>query len=80
MRRRFGVPVTDMRFVLEARTDWACPLAHDQQEVLKRAVAKMVMLGEQIGVSTDQMVLLLDSGLTVRELLGYLLSQKTDLA
>jgi hypothetical protein len=72
--------MTDMRFVLEARRDWAGPQAHDQQEVLKRAVAKMVMLGEQVGVSTDQMVLLLNSGLTVRELLGYLLSQKTDLA
>ncbi len=70
--------MTDMRFVLEARTDWASPLAHDQQEVLKRAVAKMVMRGEQVGVSTDQMILLLDSGLTVRELLEYLLSQKAD--
>lgn len=72
--------MTDMRFVLEARTNWAGPLARDRQEVLKRAVAKMAMLGEQVGVSTDQMILLLDSGLTVRELLEYLLSQKTDLA
>ncbi len=72
--------MTDMRLVPEMLTDWAGPLARDQQEVLKRAVAKMVMLGEQVGVSTDQMILLLDSGLTVRELLEYLLSQKTDLA
>ena len=72
--------MTDMRLVLEKRTDWASPLARDRQEVLKRAVAKMVVLGEQVGVSTDQMILLLDSGLTVRELLEYLLSHKTDLA
>jgi hypothetical protein len=72
--------MTDMRFVLAARTDWAGTLAPDQQEVLKRAVAKMVMLGEQVGVSTDQMILLLDSGLTVRELLEFLLNQRTDIA
>jgi hypothetical protein len=71
--------MADMRLVPEMLLDWARPLARDQQEMLKRAVAKMVMLGEQVGVSTDQMILLLDSGLTVRELLEYLLSQKTDL-
>jgi len=71
----------DVRFVLELRTDWAGPLAsRDQREVLKRAVAKMVALGEKVGVTTDQMILLLDSGLTVRELLEYLLSEKRDLA
>jgi len=72
--------MTDMRFGLEARTDWAGPLARDQEEVLKRAVAKMVVFGEQVGVSTDQMILLLQAGLTVRELLEYLMSRKTDLA
>jgi len=72
--------MTDMRLVPEMGTDWAGPLARDQQEVLKRAVAKMVMLGEQVGVSMDHMILLLDSGLTVRELLEYLMSRKTDLA
>jgi hypothetical protein len=29
-------------------------------------------LGEQVGVGTEQMIRLLDSGLTVRELLEYL--------
>ena len=40
-------------------------------EVLKRAIAKIVVMGEQVGVSADQMILLLKSGLTVSELLGY---------
>jgi hypothetical protein len=48
------------------------PLTFAQQEVLERAVAKIVLLGELVGVSADQMILLLDSGLTVSELLEYL--------
>ena len=43
-----------------------------EQEVLERAVAKLVLLGKQVGVSPDQMILLLESGLTVVELLEYL--------
>jgi hypothetical protein len=70
--------MAQMRFVQEVRTDWARPLARDQHEVLRRAVAKVVLLGEQVGVNTDQMILLLDSGLTMRELLEYLMSRKAD--
>jgi len=43
-----------------------------QQESLQRAVAKIVALGAQVGVSADQMVELLQRGLTVGELLEYL--------
>lgn len=42
-----------------------------QQELLERAVAKLVLIGEQVGVSAGQMVLLLESGLTTGELLDY---------
>ncbi len=72
--------MAEMRFVPEVRTDWVGPLGRDQHEVLRRAVAKVVLLGEQVGVSTDEMILLLDSGVTVRELLEYLKSRETDLA
>jgi len=48
------------------------PLNFTQRQVLERAVAKVVLLGEQVGVTPDQMILLLQSGLTVRELLDYL--------
>ena len=52
--------------------DLAESLNIGQQEVLERALAKMVLLGKQVGVSSDQMILLLESGLTVVELLEYL--------
>jgi len=52
--------------------DLAEPLTLAQKEALQRAVAKVVALGAQVGVSADQMILLLQSGLTVGELLEYL--------
>ena len=52
--------------------DLAESLNIGQQEVLQRAVGKMVLLGKQVGVSPDQMILLLESGLTVVDLLEYL--------
>jgi hypothetical protein len=47
-------------------------LTFAQREVLERAVAKIVLLGAQVGVSAEQMILLLESGLTVGELVHYL--------
>ena len=52
--------------------DLAESLNIGQQEVLERAVGKMILLGKQVGVSPDQMILLLESGLTVVDLLEYL--------
>jgi hypothetical protein len=42
------------------------------QALLERAVAKLVLLGRQVDVSPEQMIGLLESGLTVSELLEYL--------
>jgi len=64
--------MTDMRFIASATYDSSDPLTLPQMAVLERAVAKVVLLGEQVGVSTDQMIFLLNSGLTVGELLEYL--------
>ena len=64
--------MTEIRFVSGISEDHSGAQALEQQEVLRRAVAKVVMLGEQVGVSTDQMISLLEEGLTVRELLEYL--------
>ena len=47
-------------------------LSIGHQGVLERAVSKLVVLGQQVGVSTDQMIQLLESGLSVAELLEYL--------
>ncbi|MGA7648240.1 MAG: hypothetical protein WBW01_17165 [Terriglobales bacterium] len=48
------------------------PLSCAQRQMLQRAVTKIVALGEEGGVSADQMVELLQAGLTVGELLQYL--------
>lgn len=45
---------------------------HGQQELLERAVAKLVLIGDLVGVSAGQMIVLLESGLTIGELLEYL--------
>jgi hypothetical protein len=64
--------MSNMHSVSEIRTPSGEPLTLAQQEVLERAVAKVVLLGELVGVNADQMILLLNSGLTVGELLEYL--------
>ena len=43
--------------------------------VLERAIAKLVVLGDAAGVSSEQMILLLDAGMTVPELLEYVLTR-----
>jgi hypothetical protein len=42
-----------------------------QPEVLERAIGKLVLLGKQVDVSADQMIQLLESGLTVAELVVH---------
>lgn len=64
--------MSDMHTVSEIRPHSTELLTFAQQEVLERAVAKIVLLGDLVGVSADQMILLLNSGLTVAELLEYL--------
>jgi hypothetical protein len=64
--------MSNMHSVSEIRPPSGEPLTLAQQEVLERAVAKMILLGELVGVNCDQMILLLNSGLTVSELLEYL--------
>jgi hypothetical protein len=43
-----------------------------QQEVLEQAIAKLILLGKQVGVSADRMIQMLESGFTVAELVVYL--------
>jgi hypothetical protein len=54
------------------------PLSVAHEKTLKRAVAKLVLLGAQVGVSAGQMILLLESGLTVSELLEYLVARNEE--
>ncbi|MGA2236094.1 MAG: hypothetical protein ABSG23_11520 [Terriglobales bacterium] len=56
------------------------PLTLAQREALERAVVKIVALGANVGVSVDQMIELLKSGLTVGELLDYLAARSGEVA
>lgn len=56
------------------------PLTTAQEETLRRAVAKVVELGAQTGVTADEMIYLLDSGLNVGELLEYLAARSGEVA
>jgi hypothetical protein len=47
-----------------------------QKDALQRAVNKVVASGERVGVSADEMIELLKSGLTVGELLEYLAARR----
>lgn len=70
--------MTEMRFLLNASCDYSDPPTIAQREVLKRALAKLVLVGEQTGVSTDDMIEMLDSGMSVWELLEYVLTRAAD--
>ena len=71
---------TELRVFSAASHDPTEPLTLAQEEALQRAVAKVVALGAQVGVSADQMILLLQSGMTVGELLEYLAARTGEIA
>jgi hypothetical protein len=61
-------------FFPRASCESSDPDSRQPSEVLERAIAKMVQVGAKVGVSADQMIELLDAGMTVEELLEYVLS------
>jgi hypothetical protein len=71
---------TELHLTAAMSRDQAEPLTLAQKEALQRAVAKVVALGAQVGVSVDQMVQLLQAGLTVGELLEYLAARVGEVA
>ena len=71
---------TELRLSSADRHDPTETLTLEQKEALQRAVAKVVALGAQVGVSADQMIELLKSGLTVRELLEFLAARTGEVA
>jgi len=48
------------------------PPASTQEAILERAIFKLALLGGQAGVSPEQMIGLLESGLSVVELVEYM--------
>jgi hypothetical protein len=53
-------------------------LAPSEKQGLQRAMGKIVAFGAESGVTPDQMIELLKSGLTVAELLEYLAARTSD--
>jgi len=68
----------EMTFLPMANMNSSGSSTCEQQKVLRSAVAKVVRLAEQVGVGPDQMIQLLEEGLTVRELLEYLVSRRRE--
>lgn len=54
-------------------------LKRDEELRLQRALEKLVRYGEQVGVSPEEMIQFLESGMSVTQLLQYL-SGKTGAA
>jgi len=71
---------TEPHLIAALNHNLAEPLTVAQKEALQRAVTKIVALGAQVGVNADQMTLLLESGLTVGELLEYLAARSGEVA
>jgi len=71
---------TELHLAAAVNRGLAESLTLAQNEVLQRAVAKMVALGAKVGVSADQMIQLLQSGMTVEELLEFLTARSGEVA
>jgi hypothetical protein len=72
--------MTELHLPASVGDDPAELLTREQKEALRRSVAKIVALGAQVGLNADQMIQLLRSGLTVRELLEYLAARAGEVA
>jgi hypothetical protein len=48
--------------------------------LLEVAVEKLVRAGEKAGVTPDEMIALLNSGMDIRELLDYIASKRAEIA
>lgn len=66
--------MTKIHLVARASCDSPDSDSHQPSTALERAVAKIILLGATVGVSADLMIGLLDAGMTVEELLEYVLS------
>jgi hypothetical protein len=71
---------TELNLIAALSHNLAEPLTVAQKEALQRAVTKIVALGAHAGVNADQMILLLESGLTIGELLEYLAARSGEVA
>jgi hypothetical protein len=61
---------------LSQSEDW------DEQDalLLEQTVDKLVRFGQQVGVTPEEMISLLDSGISIHDLLGFLASKTSRVA
>ena len=71
---------TELHLTAAISHDLGESLTPAQKEALQSAVAKIVALGEQTGVTADEMIELLKSGMTTCELLEYLSARSRESA
>lgn len=71
---------TELNLIAALSHNLAEPLTVAQKEALQRGAAKIVALGAHLGVNRDQRILLLESGLTVGELLEYRAARSGEVA
>ena len=62
---------------LESFTPRAQPPAEKDVIVLQRAVEKLVLFGQQVGVSPEEMISLLNSGCGIDDLPAFLVSKNS---
>ena len=49
-------------------------------QLLERTVEKLVRYGQQVGVTPEEMISLLDSGISIRDLLAFLAAKSSGVA
>lgn len=52
-------------------------LTYAEEEVLEHAIAKLALLGKQVGVGPEDMISLLESGMNVVDLVAYLAARRS---
>jgi hypothetical protein len=71
---------TELNLIAAPSHNLSEPPTLAQKEARQRAVTKIVALGVRVAVNRDQMILLLESGLAVGELLEHLAARSGEVA
>ena len=63
-------------------TDGSQPKDFDQKDavLLERVAEKLVWYGQQVGVTPEEMISLLDSGISIKDLFAFLASKSSGAA
>jgi len=66
----------------ESVTDGSPPKDFDERDaiLLEQVVEKLVWYGQQVGVTPEEMISLLDSGISIKDLFAFLASKSSGAA